>query len=157
MSADLQSDSQQGAATRSKQPVAARAKATGRISWTLVNFWLDALLLVLFVLLLWASAILQFVFPPRVDSTGWLLWGLDVVGWRNMQFGLLSIFATAVVVHVMFHWTWICGVLNQRIFKRTAIPMNGTDTLLGVGLLAAILHLLAAGLLLAWLYVQRPA
>jgi len=123
-----------------------------RVSKTIVNFCLDVTLLVLFVVLAWISAVLRFAFPAQADASGWMLWSYDVVDWRDAQFNVLCLFGAAIVLHVMLHWSWVTGVLNQRVFKRQAIPANGVDTLIGVGLLALILHLLGAGILIARYY-----
>ena len=102
------------------------------------------MLLLTFITLAGCSAILQFVFPAATDLSGWTLWNHDVVFWRKLQFGVLCVLASGIVLHVMLHWSWVCGVINRRLLRRTAIPQNGTDTLIGVGLIAVILHVLAA-------------
>ncbi len=128
-----------------------------KLSWTIINFWLDAMLLVNFVVLQWISAILQFVFPAGVDASGWKLWGADVVDWQNYQFVTLCVLSVGILVHVSLHWSWICGVINQKLFQRTIIKTNGIDTLIGVGVVAAILHLLGIGILLAqWMIQKSP-
>ena len=126
-----------------------KARRSGKISWTLINFYLDLFLLMNFVVLVWIAAILRFVFPPGIDAIGSRLWGGDVVDWQNFQFIALCSLTAGITLHVMFHWTWICGVINKQIFKRAVLKPNGTDTLVGVGLIAAILHALAIGVLLA--------
>lgn len=122
---------------------------------TLVNFWLDLFLLVVFVSLLWVSAVLRFVFPGRVDATGWTLWGGDVIAWRNFQFTILSLLAAGITLHVMLHWSWVCGVLNKQLLRRKAIRSDGSDTLIGVGLIAVILHILGIGVLWASWAIQQ--
>lgn len=136
-------------------PSPARPRKVG-MTRTLVNFWLDTFLLMAFVVLGWVSAVLQFVFPARTDATGWTLWGGDVVAWRNLQFGVLSVLATGIVLHVMLHWSWVCGVLNKQLLKRKAIREDGSDTLVGVALIAVVLHILAIGVLLASWSIKRP-
>lgn len=124
-------------------------------SKTLINFWLDVLLLVNFVVLAWISAVLQFVFPASTEAVGWTLWGRDVVAWQDFQFGTLCVFGAAITVHVMLHWNWVCGVINQQLLGRTAIKKDGSDTLIGVGVIAAILHILGFGVLIAkWAIVH---
>jgi hypothetical protein len=103
----------------------------------------------LFVVLAWISTVIRFAFPALPDASGWTLWGYDVVDWRDAQFNVLCLFGAAIVLHVMLHWSWVTGVINQRLFKRQVIPANGVDTLIGVGLLVLILHLIGAGLLIA--------
>ena len=57
-------------------PVHEAAEESGKMSRAEVNFWLDALLLVLFVALGATAVIVQFIFPPGVAAKGWLLWGM---------------------------------------------------------------------------------
>lgn len=120
-----------------------------KVSWALINFYLDVCLLLNFLVLMWVSAILQFVFPPGVNARGWRLWNADVVAWQNFQFETLCVLTAGITLHVMFHWSWICGVINRQVFKRTVIQQNGSDTLIGVGLIAVIIHVLAIGVLVA--------
>lgn len=132
-------------------------KSTGkRLSWSLINFILDTVLLINFVVLMWVAAVLQFVFPVGHEADGWTLWGGDTVAWQNIQFTTLAIFAIGVTVHVMFHWSWICGVINRQILKRNVLKADGTDTLIGVGLVAVIVHVIAIGLLLARWAIEKP-
>jgi hypothetical protein len=136
--------------------VAATPRRAG-MTRTLVNFWLDLCLLIVFVSLLWVSAVLRFVFPARVDATGWTLWGGDIIAWRNLQFSILALLAAGVTLHVMLHWSWVCGVINKQLLRRRAIKSDGSDTLIGVGLIAVILHIIAIGVLWASWTIQHPA
>jgi hypothetical protein len=149
MSESLPSPPIENAPCTEEQLLQLQSQRRGRWNWAVINFLLDAVLGCVLVLLLWVALIVQYVFPPGIDAAGCLLWGRDVIWWQNLQFGLLCLFSGLVVVHVMLHWTWICGVLNRQLLGRTVIPLNGTETLVGVILLAAILHLLGIGVVLA--------
>jgi len=129
------------------------------MSRTIVNFWLDALLLLIFVSLVWVNLIVRFVFPPALQSTGWTLWGLGYEQWINAQFALTSAMAGAVLLHVMLHWSWIWGVAASRLPRsdsKKARADEGTRTLWGVGLLIVVLHVLGIGMALAALFIQKP-
>lgn len=117
------------------------------MSRTLLNFFLDVLLLVVTVLLIWTSCVLKFVFPPATAARGWTLWGLDYDAWADFQFTLLGVILLAILVHVMLHWTWVCGVISTRLLRRGRLE-EGSQTLYGVMLLVFFL-LLVGGLLLA--------
>ena len=43
-----------------------------QISKTIINFWLDLLLLTVFLLLCWISVVVRYVFPAATESEGWL-------------------------------------------------------------------------------------
>ncbi len=128
------------------------AKGRSRSKRTIINFWLDACLLVLFVMLGTTAVIVQFVFPPGVAARGWTLWGMTYGQWCSVQFGILCAFSLAVLVHVMLHWTWICGVISRRLLGLSQLPDDGTRTLFGVSLLIVLLSL--AGLILAIAHSQ---
>ena len=137
-----------------------RSKTTMRFTKTSFNFWLDVLLLLVFLLLIWSSVVVRYVFPPATMTEGWSLWGLDYLAWTDIQFVTLCLMAATVLLHVMMHWTWVCGVIGNWQRKRgrsvTANQDSGTRTLWGVGLLILILNVLGAGIAVALLSVQGP-
>lgn len=126
------------------------------MSKTILNFWLDVGLLFTFLSLCTVSAILQFVFPMGPAAAGWKLWGLSYVAWRDGQFLILSIFAAEVLLHVMLHWSWICGVVSTRMLGRKLSADDGSRTLWGVALLIALLHLAGGVVAAAYLTIQTP-
>ena len=135
-----------------QRPEAKRPRA---ISWALVNFWLDAALLAAFLLLVWISGVLHLVFPAGPAGFGWTVLGQALTQWRNLQFFTLIGLGLGLLVHVMLHWSWICGLIRTRFFNRPGRDETGADTLWGVGFLVALLHLVGGGLLLAWVF-KRP-
>lgn len=132
-----------------------RTAAGSTMSRTVVNFWLDCVLAVTFVLLCWVSAVLQFLFPAGVDAAGWTLWGGTADDWRNIQFGVLCTLGLGIVLHVMLHWSWVCGVVATKLLGRKSAKDDASQTLWGVGTLVVVLHLLAGGLIAAWACLQR--
>jgi len=129
-----------------------RKRTASPLRWskTLVNFWLDCLLASLFLLLVWVTAVLRFLFPVGATTATVTLWGGDVRDWRDVQFVVLCVFTLGILLHVMFHWTWICGVVMKHLLGRPPSRDDGSQTLVGVGLIVAILHLLGGALLFAW-------
>ena len=85
----------------------------------------------------------------RRTSAGsdWKVWGATPLDWSEALFTTYCIFAIAVVVHVMFHWTWICGVVATRFFHCKPGKDDGSHTLIGVSLLVFLVHLLVIGIL----------
>jgi hypothetical protein len=128
-----------------------------QLSTTLVNFWLDAALMVLFVSLCIVSVINQFVFPPGVDAKGWLLWGMGLNQWTSLQFGTLAILGFGIVIHVMLHWAWVCSVVAKKLFRAKQIPDTGLQTVYGVGLLIGLLLTGAVIVGIAMMTIQMPA
>jgi len=142
---------QQPAQPRSEAPETGSARPRGSF-WsrhsTLINFWLDALLLILFMVQAWIIAVLYAVFP-RGAGKEWTIWGANAADWFDALFVTFCVFSAAIVVHVMFHWGWVCGVVSTRILRRKAGKDDGSQTLIGVGLIVVLIHVLMAGILAA--------
>lgn len=160
----LSADSAIGVSAKGFGDVAggARAGAAGvedrrGVSRAVLNFWLDAVLGVLFVLLSMTAVIVQFVFPPAVAARGWTLWGLTFGEWSSLQFGLLAALGFGIIVHLMLHWSWVCGVTARRIFRLAEIPDLGLQTIYGVGLLIVVLFLGAVVTGVAMMTIRMPA
>jgi hypothetical protein len=127
------------------------------MSRTILNFLLDSLLLATFSVLVWSAVIVRFVFPPAYDARGWTLWNLSLDEWMNIQFGMVAILALGVLLHVMLHWSWVCGVIAARISRNKKAKIDdGTQTLYGVGLLIVILNVLGLATAAAALMIRSP-
>lgn len=132
-----------------------------RFSRTSINFFLDAFLLVNFLTLCGVSVVLRYVFPTATESEGWTLWGLDYLEWTDIQFVTLCVLFAAILLHVMLHWTWICGVVTKWNRKRSGKAAvgkedTGASTLWGVGLLIVIINVLGLGIAAAALSIKSP-
>ena len=138
----------------------ARSRTRRSVSLTTINFWLDVSLLLLFLAMVWALFVLRFVFPAGPNADGWSLWGVSYVGWVDIQFGLTCLFALAVLVHVMLHWKWVCGVIASFVAswrgRRKSMPDDGIRTIYGVGVLIVIMNVLGFALAAAALMVRSP-
>jgi hypothetical protein len=120
-----------------------------------VNFLLDALLLVVFCLIMATAVIVRFVFPPGTDAVGWRLWGYSYDAWCTFQFGLIAALALGILVHVMLHWSWVCGIaVTQFTRNKRAKLDDGTQTIFGVGLLIVLLNLIGLAIAAAALSIQ---
>jgi hypothetical protein len=136
------------------------ARRGPRVSKTMVNFIVDTMLLVLVVSLLFTAAVLRFVFPAPSTSAGWMLWGRGYDAWANFQFVVVSIVGLAILLHVMLHWSWVCGVIVTKLLGRSGTKNTldeGQQTLWGVGMLIVVVNLLGLLIGLAYLTIQSPA
>lgn len=120
-----------------------------------INFWLDVVLLILFMVQAWMFAVLNVVFP-RGAGADWKIWGASPVIWSETLFQVFCVFAVGIVVHVMLHWDWIIGVVSTKYLRRKSGKDDGSHTLLGVGLIVLLVHLLAGGILAAKVAMIGP-
>ncbi len=130
-----------------------------RFTRTDVNFWLDSMLLAVFLGLIFVTVVLRFIFPAIEDARQWTLWSWSMTEWMGAQFVLLCVFALGILVHLMLHWTWICGVLTQRVLPRRSKGRTWNDgmrTIFGVGLMIVILNVLGGLIAAAALMVKHP-
>ena len=89
-------------------------------------------------------------------AAGWRLWNLAYNGWASLQFALVAALALGILVHVMLHWSWVCGVAKRRSPNKKKKPDEGTQTLYGVGLLIVIANVLGLAIAAAALSIERP-
>lgn len=129
------------------------------MSRTVMNFVLDSVLLLIVLALLFTTAVLRFVFPAPTAAAGWTLWNRGYDAWANLQFVLMAIVALAVLLHVMLHWSWVCGVFVTKLLRgRNAKGKvdDGSQTIWGVGMLIVILTILGLLVAAADLMVKGP-
>lgn len=124
-----------------------------------INFILDCTLLAVFVVLMWTTALLAFIFPSGTQAAGWSLWGLDYNAWHRVQTGCFVVFSLGILLHLILHWTWACGFVASRLARVLGRPVptnEATRTLYGVTMLAVILMVLGTLLLLGELQMREP-
>jgi len=140
-------------------PPPSRQRPTVAWSRTSVNFLLDLALLVAFLTLAWISVVLRFVFPAGTAAAGWTLWGRGFDDWSAVQFALLCTLALGVLLHLMLHWSWVCGVVASRFSRwrgKSIRPDEGVQTLYGVGLLIVVVNVVGLLIAAAALTIQMP-
>jgi hypothetical protein len=146
-------------AAKPNRPRAAPQRTSAAWSRTAINFLLDSALLAVFLTLAWVSVVVRFVFPAGTAAAGWMLWGYGYDDWSALQFALLCLLALGVLVHLMLHWSWVCGVVSNRLSRWRAKPErldDGTQTLYGVGLLIVALNIMGLAIAAAALTIRIP-
>jgi hypothetical protein len=133
-----------------------KAQGKRRTSMSVINFWLDATLLCMLLLLGWEAAVLKLLFPAPTLAAGWSLWGLSYDQWDDIRFGTLCVFAFGILVHVMMHWNWVCSVLAAQILQSRNRPDEGKQTIYGVATLIVLLHIIGIGVIIALFFIRRP-
>jgi hypothetical protein len=66
---------------------------------------------------------------------------LDDDARSGLQFGLLAALAAGNLVHVMFHWSWVCNLIASRLVTRGRVD-DGMQTIYGVVLLNVLRNVL---------------
>ena len=127
-----------------------------KLSMALVNFWLDASLLVTVTFVGCIAAMMQVVFPAPTMAAGWSLWGLTYNQWHDLQFGSICFCGLVILLHVMLHWNWVCNVVGAQILRIKGRPDDGKQTIYGVATLIAVLSLILAAIVAAMLTVHEP-
>ncbi|MBI3864303.1 MAG: hypothetical protein HY290_20660 [Planctomycetia bacterium] len=130
-------------------PAAVSRLPPRKLSMALVNFWLDAVLLVTAAFVGWVTVVMRVVFPAPTFAAGWSLWGLTYNQWHDLQFGSLCFGALVILLHVMLHWNWVCSVIGAQILHLRRRPDEGLQTIYGVATLIALLMLILAGVIAA--------
>lgn len=119
------------------------------LAWTRndTNFWLDLVLLINFLVVLSLTGIVQFVFSVTRVADGCSLWGYEHDAWQWAQAVSIGVFAVLVIVHLILHWAWVCGVIAVRFSRHLGRRIRIVEpmlTLYGVAFLAACLFLILA-------------
>ncbi|HLN30565.1 MAG TPA: DUF4405 domain-containing protein [Gemmataceae bacterium] len=147
------SDSAGLGVARSEEPKPERRK----LSMAFINFCLDTVLASSVMFVGWVSAMMQVVFPAPTSAAGWRLWGLSFDQWRNAQFYSICVCAVIILLHVMLHWNWVCGIVATQILRIKTRPNDGVQKFYGVVAMIVVLHIILAGIVAALLTVKRPA
>jgi hypothetical protein len=129
------------------------------MSRTIINLVVDTVLLLVTMSLLFTSVVLRFVFPAPAVAAGWTLWGRGYDAWANLQFVLMAIISLAILLHLMLHWSWVCGVVLSKVIRdraRYEKVNDGSQTLWGVAMLIVVINVLGALVGLAYLTIQTP-
>jgi hypothetical protein len=130
------------------------------MSRTTVNFLLDAILLVVFTSLAATSVVVRFVFPPGTQADRWTLWGHGYDAWVGLQFNILALLTLGIVFHLMLHWSWVCGVVANRLSKwlgRMIRIDEANQTVYGVGLLVVVFTLIGLVVTAASLQIKSES
>jgi hypothetical protein len=103
-----------------------------------LNFLIDAVGFIGFVLLTATGVLMRYVLPPG-SGRRITIWGLDRHGWGAAHFWIAIAFFAVLAFHVWLHWRWIVCLLQGR-------PREGSGIRLGLGILgiAAVLALASA-------------
>ena len=107
--------------------------------------------------LITVAVIVRFIFPPAYYAHESRLWGMKYQDWHDLQFGIMAAMALEVLVHVMLHWSWVCGLLAARLKRDKKMKVDeGLQTIYGVAFLIGLLTIMGLVVAAAKLTVQIP-
>ena len=146
----MEPSSQSQPAVTSPQP------AKKGFSRALLNFWLDAGLLVAVSVVAWVTVMLHVVFPPPTIADGWKLWGMTYNQWRDIQSAGLGLGGLLALEHLVLHWNWVCNIIATKVFRSKTRPDEAAQAVYGVGTFITIIVLVMSGVTIALFSVQAP-
>lgn len=97
---------------------------------TLTNLWIDLASLIVMLGLAATGGLIHFVLPAGSGRFR------ELFGWNRHDIGhvhfYLAVAAVALLVlHVLLHWSWVCGVVAKALGR--GFPCQRTRTVWGVG------------------------
>src|SRR5210317_1582444 len=99
-----------------------------------LNFIIDILAFIAFVLLTTTGILMRYILPPGSGKHN-LIWGMDRHEWGTIHFWISILFFSILALHLFTHWKWILSLIRGRPRDRSGYRVG-----LGiVGVLAIIL------------------
>ena len=124
------------------------------------NFWIDALSLLVFLLLVLTGLLIYYVLPPCGNCAGAstscefeaTLWGMGRHSYGTLHFYLSLTTIALMVLHAALHWSWLCQTATRLLGWKAIAPER--QNLYGTVFLSTLILLLIALLYLAKLQVN---
>jgi len=108
-------------------------KITGRdnqMKRTILNFIIDAIAFVGFVVLITTGVLMRYVLPPGSGHYS-TIWGFDRHEWGGLHFWISVVFFSLLAVHLVLHWRWIVSVVMGR-------PREGSGLRVSLGIVGLL-------------------
>ncbi len=119
---------------------------------TSINFGLDLVSLVVMIGLAATGGLIHFVLPPGTGRFYALFaWNRHDIGQVHFYLAVAAI--ALLALHVLLHWTWICGIVGKGIGREA--PSRKTQITWGLALLLGIAIFLGGGLWWASIAVRQ--
>lgn len=103
-----------------------------------LNFVIDTVAFVTFVLLISTGILMRYILPPGSGNFS-ELWGMNRHAWGQIHFWVAIVFITSIVVHLFLHWKWIVHVIkggqNKKDFIRVALSVSALVILIGIAVI----------------------
>ncbi len=93
---------------------------------TNLNFIIDVVALVGFVVLTTTGVLMRYILPPGSGHYS-TIWSLDRHEWAGIHFWISVAFLVILAFHLVLHWRWIASVVSGR-------PREGSGFRAGLGI-----------------------
>lgn len=80
---------------------------------TTVNFIIDAVAFIGFVVLTTTGILMRYTLPPGSGHHS-TIWSLDRHEWGGIHFWISAVFFSILALHLLLHWRWIVNVIAGR-------------------------------------------
>lgn len=81
-----------------------------------LNFWIDILTFLVFLVKIWTGLLIHYVLPAgQGRGKSLLLWGLNRHDYGVIHFYLALAMIVLVLVHLWLHWSWVCSTLGRLV------------------------------------------
>ncbi len=83
----------------------------------IINYWIDVLMLLSFIITSATGLIMLFFLPSGVRAGGYqIFWGIIKHNWVSIHIWSGIIFMILVAVHFILHWYWMAK-MTKRILR----------------------------------------
>lgn len=97
---------------------------------TNINFIVDVVAFIGFVVMTITGVLMRYVLPPGSGRYS-TIWGLDRHEWGGIHFWISVVFFSLLVFHLVLHWRWIMSVVTGR-------PREGSGFRAGLGVVGLV-------------------
>ncbi len=80
---------------------------------TKMNFVIDAMAFISFVLLTSTGVLVHYVLPPGSGRFS-ILWGMDRHQWGQLHYWISIIMMVCLGLHLLLHWKWVLAMIKGR-------------------------------------------
>lgn len=87
---------------------------------TNLNFIIDTVAFIGFVLLTTTGVLMRYILPPGSGSYS-TIWGLDRHEWGAIHFWISVVFFSILALHLVLHWRWIANVVSGQHHEASGV------------------------------------
>ena len=80
---------------------------------TKLNFIIDVVAFVGFVVMTTTGVLMRYILPPGSGHYS-TIWGLDRHEWGGIHFWISVVFFSVLALHLVLHWRWIASIVTGR-------------------------------------------